>query len=65
MRNDPYFTRARFPSVCAETARKIEKGDEIAYYPRDRKAYHAESKQAAELRGLQFNAAFDMADSNW
>ena len=65
MRNDAYFTRARFPSLCAETGRKIEKGDEIAYYPRDRKVYHAESKQAAELRGLQFNAAFNMPDANW
>lgn len=65
MRNDPYFTRARFPSFCAETGRKIEKGDEIAYYPRDRKAYHADSEQAAELRGLQFNAAFNMPDANW
>ena len=65
MRNDPYFTRARFPSLCAETGRKIGKGDEIAYYPLDRKAYHADSKQAAELRGLQFNATFGMADANW
>ena len=65
MRNDPYFTRARFPSLCAETGRKIEKGDEIAYYPRARKVYHADSKQAAELRGQQFAAAFNMADVNY
>lgn len=65
MRNDPYFTRARFPSLCAETGRKINKGDEIAYYPRDKKAYHVDSKAADHLRGLQFNAAFNMADANY
>ena len=65
MRTDPYFTRARFPSLCAETGRKINKGDVIAYYPRDRKAYHAESKQADELRARDFAAVFNMADANW
>ncbi len=65
MRTDPYFTRARFPSLCAETGRKINKGDEIAYYPRDRKAYHLQSKQADELRARDFAAAFNMADANW
>lgn len=65
MRNNPYFTRARFSSLCAETGRKINKGDEIAYYPRDRTAYHTDSKQADELRAQQFAAAFNMADANY
>lgn len=50
MKNDPYFTTARFASVCPETKLPIKKGDEIAYYPRDRKAFHISSKSAANAR---------------
>jgi hypothetical protein len=61
----PYFTKARFDSVCPETGKQIKKGDEIAYYPATRRAYHASSKAAGELRGLQFSQAFGLDDSNW
>lgn len=61
----PYFTTARFVSTCAETGRKIAKGEAIAYYPATRSVYCAESKQAAELRGLQFSSAFGLADAEW
>ena len=63
--NNPYFTVARFDSVCAETGRKITKGERIAYYPRDKKAFCDESKQAGELRGQEFSSAYGMADANW
>ena len=65
MRNDPYFTRARWPGLCAETGRKISKGDEIAYYPRTKQVFHVDSKQADELRARDFAAAFNMADANY
>lgn len=65
MKNDPYFTKARFDSVCPETGKPIKKGDEIAYYPRDRKAYHVGSKKAENVRNLEFNSAYGMADANW
>lgn len=59
------MTTARFDSVCPETGLPIKKGDEIAYYPRDRKAYHVSSKSADNVRNLEFNAAYGMADANW
>ena len=61
----PYFTVARFDSVCPETGKAIKKGERIAYYPSSRKAYHDSSKQAGELREMQFNRSFCMADGNW
>jgi len=65
MKNDPYFTTARFNSICPETGKEIKKGDEIAYYPRDRKAFHKSSKSADNVRNLEFNSSFGMADANW
>ncbi len=60
-----YFTVARFPSNCPETGRPIKKGDRIAYFPGQRKAYHEDSKTAQELRGQQFARSWGMADANW
>ena len=65
MRHDPYLTRARFASTCPETGRPIRKGDEIAYFPRTRTAFHVESKSADQVRALSFAAAYGMADANW
>jgi hypothetical protein len=62
---DPYFTKARFDSICPETGKQIRKGDEIAYYPKSRKAYHTESKSAADLRSMQASRAFGLADADW
>ena len=61
----PYFTTARFESTCPDTGKKIKVGDEIAYYPATKKAYHSESRQAADLRGVEFAGAYGMADANW
>lgn len=65
MRNDTYFLKARFSSVCPETGKTIAKGDECAYFPRERKAYHSESKAAEQVRELKFAKAWNMADANW
>jgi hypothetical protein len=66
MRNyDPYFTKARFDSVCPETGKQIKKGDKIAYYPRTKKAFHSESEAADELRSMQAAKAFGLADADW
>jgi hypothetical protein len=65
MRNDPYMTTARFASTCPETSKPIKRGDEIAYYPSVRKAYHRHSTTAAQVRELQFAKTWEMADQNW
>jgi hypothetical protein len=66
MRNlDPYFTKARFDSVCPETGKQIRKGDEIAYYPQSLDAFHTSSKAAEDLRGMKASQAFGLADANW
>ena len=64
-RKSPYFTIARFDSVCSETNRLIKKGDRIAYFPDIQKAYHDQSEHASIVRGLEFSAAFNMADANY
>lgn len=64
-RKTPYFTTARFNSVCPETGKAIGMGDRIAYFPDTRKAYHDQSEHASIVRGLEFSAAFNMADANY
>jgi hypothetical protein len=61
----PYFTTARFNSVCPETGKAIGIGDRIAYFPAARKAYHEQSESADRVRALEFNAAYGMADANY
>ena len=64
MRNtDPYFTTARFNSVCPETGKQITKGDTCAYYPTAKKAYHESSPSAENVRALEFSSAYGMADN--
>lgn len=63
--SSPRFIRARFASTCPETGKPIRVGDEIAYYPATQKAYHADSKAAADLRSQLFAAANCMADAEW
>jgi len=54
-KNDPYFTKAKYNSVCPETGLKINKGDEIVYYPTAKKAYHISGKNAENCRLMQIN----------
>ena len=65
MKNDPYFTTARFNSVCPETGKAIRKGDDIAYFPYNRKAYHVDSRSAEQVRGMQFSSNSGMMDADW
>lgn len=48
----PRLMKALFPSVCPETGRAIKRGDQIAYFPARRKAYHSESQSAALVRDM-------------
>ena len=64
-KQDPRFITAKFASVCPETGKQINKGDQIVYYPRSKSAYHIDSNAADELRGMQFNDAFNMPDANY
>ena len=47
---DPTVITARFRSRCSSSRKTIFKGDECVYYPRERRAYHMDSKQAEEYR---------------
>lgn len=62
---DPYMTVARYDSICPETGRTIRKGDPIAYYPRDKMAYHKTSQSADDVRAMEFAKAFNMMDANY
>ena len=55
MRNDPRVLRSRFDTRCAESGKRIKKGDECIYYPIDRKVYHLDSKQATEFRNWKMD----------
>lgn len=63
--NDPYFTLARFSSICPETGKLIKKGEEIDYYPRVKKAFHKDSKAYEQVKLLAFNESFNMMDANY
>ena len=61
----PYMTVAHYDSTCPETGLPIRQGDEIAYYPRDRKAFHTSSQSADNVRRLDFAESYNMADANY
>lgn len=65
MRRAPYWTTAKFDSVCPETSKAIKKGDMIAYFPACKKAFHAESPSAGRLRVSNFNQAWAMPDADY
>lgn len=58
MKNDPRVITARFNSACAETGKKIAKGDQCVYYPMGKAVYSMDSKQAQEYR--EWKADLDM-----
>lgn len=61
----PRMMTAKYASVCPETGQSIKAGDEIAYYPKEKKAYHASSKAAADVRGLAFSRSWGMMDAEY
>ncbi len=61
----PYFTKARFPSTCPETGKAISKGDDIAYFPATKQAFHSESQSAETVRGMNFAESHCMADAQY
>lgn len=61
----PYFTNACFPSTCPETGAQIKRGDVIAYFPAERKAYAEDSKAGEQIRGLDFAEAYAMPDAHY
>jgi hypothetical protein len=61
----PYFTTAKFDSVCAETGKPIKKGESIAYYPADKKAYCETSQTAKDLRGQMFADNCGLGDAGY
>lgn len=65
MDRDPYFTTAKFKFDCPETGKWINKGDTIAFFPREGRGYHESSKSADIVRGLMFAKACRMPDADW
>lgn len=63
--NEPREIVVKFAAACAETGKPLPAGAAAIYYPRSRKIYHSESKQAAEYRSQAAAAAFCLADGNW
>ena len=61
----PRFMTARFDSTCPETGKAIKKGDQIAYFPAAKQAFHESSKAGEQVRALDFSAAYGMADANY
>ena len=53
----PREIAAKYDSVCPETGKQIRRGDLCVYFPREKKAYHPDSKTACDWKA----AAFDMA----
>jgi hypothetical protein len=62
---EPYFTIAWFNSVCPETGKAIRTGDRILYDPGAKKAYHAESEYAGEIRARIADRNLGLADAEW
>lgn len=56
---------AKFDGTCAETGKRIAKGEKCLYCPVQRKVYHEESRTASEWRSAQFSRSWGMADANW
>lgn len=50
---EPREIRARFDGRCAETGKEIKKGQLCIYYPKGRKVFHTDSKQAHEFRCMK------------
>jgi hypothetical protein len=44
----PVIVYAKFDGVCAETKKKIQRGDKCIYDPLERKIYHMDSPSAME-----------------
>ncbi len=65
MRNDPRELVARFDSICPETGKRIRKGERCIYFPLSRKAYHMDSKSAADWRSQAAADAFNLGDAGW
>jgi len=62
---DPRTMRAKFDSMCPETGKAIRKGDEIVYFPRERKAYHIDSESARAWLSQANADAMCLGDANW
>lgn len=65
MSKSPMFITAKFPGTCPETGKPWAKGETIAWFPGEKKAYHLTSSHADQVRALEFASAYGMADANW
>ena len=55
MKNDPREITAKFDSICAETGKKIAKGENCVYYPTSKQVFSKDSKQAEAYRAWRFD----------
>lgn len=54
----PYFTTARYAGTCAETGAAIAIGDDILYYPAERKVYCKNSKSYKDFQTAEFDRVY-------
>jgi len=62
---NPSFIIAKFNGICPQTGLQIKKGDTIVYFPKEKKAYHATSKNAEIVRGFCFSKTWGMIDKDY
>lgn len=54
---DPRQITAKFDCFCAETGKRIKKGERCIYYPTAKKVYSLDSNQAEEFRNWSFDVS--------
>lgn len=65
MKNDPKIMMAKYSGICAETGKKISKGDTIAFYPLEKKVFCQDSKQYKTALDFITDRDYLNFNSNW
>lgn len=55
VKGDPRVVTVKYPTKCAETGKPLKKGDKAVYYPKSKKLYCMDSKQAYEFRNWKMD----------
>ena len=55
-KGDPYWTKARFDSVCCRCGKQICKGELIYYYPNNKRVY-CDADACGQKCAREFSAA--------
>jgi len=61
--SDPRQISLKFDSICAETKKRLRKGEQAIYYPSCKSVFSLESKQAREFREWKYD--LDVLGANY